>query len=405
MTKTKDSNISIQSDSILLFDMDGTLIDTDYANFLSYQHAINLVYGCKVNITYDPKKRFNRSTLFSLFPDINEKDLNNIIRLKEINYKNFIHHTKLIPPISKILTKYYKTNTTILVTNCRKDRVITTLNFHNIDNKFNHILYREVNQNGERVNKYSNAIEKLNLEIDKIIAFENEEIEIIDALKAGINAEKIIKLQIMNELSLGLNAFLKKETQAFYFTEYTSYERRNKIKNYPMYLLTLKNDPDRNWWESKLKEAEQQLLSILLTELPLVKKAINIEPLVICVVPRSKADNTYREDQLLFKQTIKNAIKQMNDVFIDGTDFIKRKVNTKTTHLRREIEGYENDGDLPYPGISLKTCEFDKEIIGANILLIDDIYTESIGIDEDMIQALYDKGANSVTFYAIGRTV
>ena len=37
-----------------------------------------------------------------------------------------------------------------------------------------------------------------------------------------------------------------------------------------------------------------------------------------------------------------------------------------------------------------------------NILLIDDLYTYSINIDEDMIQALYDNGANKVIFYSIG---
>jgi predicted amidophosphoribosyltransferase len=43
--------------------------------------------------------------------------------------------------------------------------------------------------------------------------------------------------------------------------------------------------------------------------------------------------------------------------------------------------------------------------LGKDILLIDDVYTCSINIDEDAIQALYDNGANSVIFYAIGKTV
>jgi len=38
-------------------------------------------------------------------------------------------------------------------------------------------------------------------------------------------------------------------------------------------------------------------------------------------------------------------------------------------------------------------------------LLIDDIYTKSINIDEDAIQALIDKGAKSIVFYAIGKTL
>ena len=53
----------------------------------------------------------------------------------------------------------------------------------------------------------------------------------------------------------------------------------------------------------------------------------------------------------------------------------------------------------------MKTCDISPEVKGRNILLIDDIYTKTVNIDEDVIQTLLTKGANSVTFYAIGQTV
>jgi hypothetical protein len=37
-------------------------------------------------------------------------------------------------------------------------------------------------------------------------------------------------------------------------------------------------------------------------------------------------------------------------------------------------------------------------------LLIDDLYTKSVNIDEDWIQALYEKGAKNVIFYSVGKT-
>ena len=95
----------------------------------------------------------------------------------------------------------------------------------------------------------------------------------------------------------------------------------------------------------------------------------------------------------------------LGDNFIDGTHFIIRHTNTRTTHLRIPIEGFDNDGRTPYPGITIDTCNMSDQIIGQNILLIDDIYTNNINIDEDVIQALLTNGANSVVFYAIGKTI
>ena len=69
------------------------------------------------------------------------------------------------------------------------------------------------------------------------------------------------------------------------------------------------------------------------------------------------------------------------------------------------MEGFINDGDVPYPGIALDSCVFSDQIKGRDILLIDDIYTKTVNIDEDMVQALFEQGARLVIFYAIGYTV
>lgn len=42
--------------------------------------------------------------------------------------------------------------------------------------------------------------------------------------------------------------------------------------------------------------------------------------------------------------------------------------------------------------------------LGKNIILIDDIYTECKGIDEDCIQFLLDYGARNVILYTLGMT-
>ena len=50
------------------------------------------------------------------------------------------------------------------------------------------------------------------------------------------------------------------------------------------------------------------------------------------------------------------------------------------------------------------TCRLSGDIAGKNIVLVDDIYTAGVGIDEDGVQALFDAGAASVIMYALGCT-
>lgn len=66
--------------------------------------------------------------------------------------------------------------------------------------------------------------------------------------------------------------------------------------------------------------------------------------------------------------------------------------------------GYGGDGDMPYVGITKATCKISNEVRGKDILLIDDIYTKGVNIDEDAIQALLDNSAKSVIFYAVAKT-
>lgn len=186
MQKTNEVTQDITADTILFFDMDGTLIDTDLANFLSYKKAIVSVTKSDNNLTYNPDKRFNRSNLKNAVPNLTECEYEKIIHEKEKYYNDFIHETKLNTEIADILFKYSKTNKTVLVTNCRKDRAMTTLKHFGLEDKFSNIFCREFGDSNKKVNKFQNAISKLGVPPNFVIAFENEETEIVDAKQAGI---------------------------------------------------------------------------------------------------------------------------------------------------------------------------------------------------------------------------
>lgn len=203
----------------------------------------------------------------------------------------------------------------------------------------------------------------------------------------------------MTPFTIERNSYLKQDIQGFYHTHFGGIN----LPNNPNFLYKLKNDPHHNWTTEHLKTAITEFANILIDDLPKIQSHLGISSLTVCVVPRSKADKNYSQNQLLFKATVKHIVNKLG--LIDGTDYIIRHTNTKTTHLKKPMEGFNNDGDLPYIGITNVTCNISDSVNGKDVLLVDDIYTKTVNIDEDAIQALLNKGAKSVAFYAIGNTI
>jgi hypothetical protein len=201
----------------------------------------------------------------------------------------------------------------------------------------------------------------------------------------------------MNKFTIQQNGYLSQDTMAFYHTVYLGYRRPGN----PDYINTLKNTFS-SYSTTTLDGAVQNLRTVLLEDLPQILQTLN-NPLTVCMVPRAKVN--YFPNQLLFKSTTRAVFKGFNNGFCDGTDYITRHTNTKTTHLRNPVPNYNNDGREPYPGITTETCHISNDVRGKDILLIDDLYTRTVNIDEDAIQALLNKGAKSVTFYSVGRTI
>lgn len=196
---------------------------------------------------------------------------------------------------------------------------------------------------------------------------------------------------------------LKKDTIAFYNQNYMGggkYREEGSIENM---IVTLKGD---GFNEVNINSASNKLQYIIVQDLSYImhsKVFGNAEQIRVCVVPRAKRDDSYHRNPKLFRETIQRAIYGFK-YYEDGVFDIERHTNTITTHFHKNGSG-GGDGEVPYCGITKETCNISNKVAGRKILLIDDIYTKGVGIDEDAIQALYDNGAEQVVFYSVGKTI
>ncbi|GIM57568.1 hypothetical protein CAPN006_19600 [Capnocytophaga canimorsus] len=192
--------MKITSDKILFFDLDGTLIDTDYANWLSYKQAINIFFNSS-NVfekEYNPiESRFHKSNLPSVIYKIYNRDQLNfyavrtykwaeedIIQKEQEIYPKKLHLTKKIEENVAILKRFSQTNKIILVSNAKKSRGLETLKYHKLDSYFHKMFFTEDKTLSE--NKYENSIKILEINPKDVIAFEDNEEEIQKAKNASI---------------------------------------------------------------------------------------------------------------------------------------------------------------------------------------------------------------------------
>ena len=193
---------------------------------------------------------------------------------------------------------------------------------------------------------------------------------------------------------MGKDAFLDRDIDLYFHDHYYGFSSaENTIK----YVNYLKND--RRDFDKVIAASEDRAAAVLAADLAELVGVYG--PLTVCGIPRSKREDAYPPEKMGLKRAIRKAI-AMNPDLSDGLDYIVRHTNTLCTHL--SYGGHGGDGERPRRGLMRDTCNISAEVAGKNIVLIDDIYTAGVGIDEDGVQALLDAGARSVIMYTFGCT-
>ncbi len=199
----------------------------------------------------------------------------------------------------------------------------------------------------------------------------------------------------MKKFTIKSNNYLNQDIVGYYNCDYIGYQKENN----PDFINHLKN-MSASKSELDLVGDFIELCDILSKDLQDIIINKENKKFTICVIPRSKAEKTYKQSQLMFSKAVSSIANKLN--LDNATNAIIRTKDTKTTHDWRLAN---NSGDSPYTGITEKTCEVDKsKIIGKDILLVDDIYTEGVNVAEDCIQLLLNLGAKSCILYVVAKT-
>ena len=206
----------------------------------------------------------------------------------------------------------------------------------------------------------------------------------------------------MERFTIRKNDYLSEHTLVYYHQPYLHYQEPGN----PDFLNVLKNLINDEG-QRRIDAARQEVYDIVHKDLPAIMEERQLDEAVIVVVPRSKVFT--RPSQLGFRLTIQDCVRMLRangyPNMIDGTECIKRHTETKTTHLRNFLRGYFNNGPEPYKGITKATCHINADMVRDKVvILVDDIYTPKVNVDEDCAQAILDAGAKRVILYVIGRT-
>ncbi len=167
-----------------VFDLDGTLIDTDTANNRAYQQALSDIIHQEVDYH---GLRLTRETI-QLTYNIDGYTMQNIIAEKERLFPEYLDLTFELP--GYYLLRHLKAPSIILLTNARRKRAELLLSYYNLHSSFNSVYYRE---DYAGASKFHYLIRSVGFSPTDVILFENESSMVQEAIRLGVPAKNIFK--------------------------------------------------------------------------------------------------------------------------------------------------------------------------------------------------------------------
>ena len=181
--------MTIQQNKIAVFDLDGTLIETDAANSAAY-HAAMRKNGVDVFGVYG---RITASVIRQILCNNDKSDVDAIVDAKVSMFCHELWRTRLGPAANDlecVMVERTAFDKVVLLTDSSERRAMETLNYHSLAGCFDEIVC-----NGGQGNKYANYFKAFDSDPAACVVWENEEGQIKSAIAAGVKMENIRKVR------------------------------------------------------------------------------------------------------------------------------------------------------------------------------------------------------------------
>ncbi len=172
---------------VIVFDLDGTLIETDAANLLAYKEAIAHCLGEGFEEKLPSTKRLTREVLRECLVAVPETMIQSIVRYKEEVYGQFLHATTINPIMLRLL-ELAQGKEVILASNCRRSRAELVLAHHGMNKKFTRKYFSESNNASH---KYQRIFWDLGVDPRRVVVFDDDPVSAAAALAVGIRSNSV----------------------------------------------------------------------------------------------------------------------------------------------------------------------------------------------------------------------